>query len=187
MDPDLKSALRAKALTARAAVQDRDAAQAEMNAHLSALLATRPGAVVAGYWPMRGEADPRPALLAHGGPVCLPVVVAPATPLIFRRWHTGDALQPGSLGTHHPAESAPVMTPDVVIVPLAGFDHLGARLGYGGGFYDRTLAGLKAGGPVLAVGFAFDAQRIGPIPAEPTDMPLDRIITETGCRSFPLI
>ncbi|AXC50094.1 5-formyltetrahydrofolate cyclo-ligase [Paracoccus suum] len=184
MDPSLKSALRAQALAARAAVQNRDVAEAAMNAHLAALLARHPEVVVAGYVPMRGEADPRPALSGHSGPVCLPVVMAPAAPLAFRLWRGGDALEGGALGTTHPPESAPVVTPDIVVVPLAGFDGSGGRLGYGGGFYDRTLAQLRRAAPVLAVGFAFEAQRLPLIPVEDTDEPLDLIVTQSGCHSI---
>lgn len=184
MDPGLKQALRAQALAARAAIPAREARQAALTRHLAALLARHPGAIVAGYWPIRGEADPRPAMLAHDGPLCLPVVLAPATPLIFRRWREGDPLEGGGLGTWHPPDSAMSVTPDVVIVPLAGFDASGGRLGYGGGFYDRTLEVLRRAGRVLAAGLAFSAQEVGVIPAEVTDQPLDLVITEDGPRRF---
>ena len=111
-----KAALRAQALAARAAGGDG----AALDRHLSAVLASHAGAVLAGYWPMRGEADPRPALAAHDGPVVLPVVTGPARPLVFRLWQ-GGALEPGPFGTAHPPESAPVLTPSVLIVPLAGW------------------------------------------------------------------
>lgn len=182
MDTGLKQVLRARALAARAAIPDREARQAALTRHLAALLARHPGATVAGYWPIRDEADPRPAMLTHPGPQCLPVVLAPATPLLFRRWRPGDPLEGGGLGTWHPPDSAEAVTPDVVIVPLAGFDAAGGRLGYGGGFYDRTLELLRGRGPVLAAGFAFGAQEVGVIPAEVTDQPLDLIITEDGPR-----
>ena len=139
---------------------------------------------MAGYWPIRDEADPRPAMLAHGGGLCLPVVVGPATPLVFRRWSHGDALEAGSLKTWHPDPAAEVVIPDLVIVPLAGFDDAGGRLGYGGGFYDRTLEVLRRRGPVIAAGLAFDAQRVGLIPVEVTDQPLDLIVTEHGLHRF---
>ena len=180
MGADLKRQLRAAALAARAAVADRAAAEAAMARHLAALLADRPGAAVAAYWPIRGEADPWPGLARHDGPTGLPVVLAPATPLVFRRWRPGEVLEKGSLGTAHPAESAPVLIPDLVLVPLAGFDSAGNRLGYGGGFYDRTLQALRAARPVTAVGFAFAAQALPTIPAEATDQPLDLILTEAG-------
>lgn len=182
MGVDVKSELRAQALAARAAVPDREARQAVLTRQLASFLAGHAGATVAGYWPMRGEADPRPAMLGHDGPLCLPVVLAPATPLIFRRWREGDPLEGGGLGTWHPPDSAEALRPDVVIVPLAGFDAAGGRLGYGGGFYDRTLEVLRGSGSVVAAGLAFDAQEVGLIPVEVTDQPLDLIVTESGLR-----
>lgn len=173
-----KATLRAQALTARAAGGDRDA----LDRHLIAALAPHAGAVLAGYWPMRDEADPRAAMAAHDGPVALPVVTGPARPLTFRLWQ-GGALERGPFGTSHPPESAPEVRPDVLIVPLAGFDDRGNRLGYGGGFYDRTLELLRKSGPVLAVGLAFEVQRLPAIPTEPTDQPLDLIVTEGGART----
>ena len=170
-----KAALRARALAARAAGGDAQA----LTGHLIAALAPHAGAVLAGYWPMRDEADPRAAMAAHDGPVVLPVVMGKARPLVFRRWQ-GDALVPGAFGTAHPPESAPVLAPQVLIVPLAGFDMRGNRLGYGGGFYDRTLELLRKSGPVTAIGLAFACQQLDLIPAEPTDQPLDLIVTDHG-------
>ena len=169
----LKARLRAQALAGRAAGGDAKA----LTARLAAVLADHPGRVVAGYWPIRDEADPRPALARHRGPVVLPVVPGRAQPLIFRLWQ-GEALQPGSFGTAHPGPDCPVLRPDLVIVPLAGFDRAGHRVGYGGGFYDRTLALLRAEGPVLAVGLAYGVQELPAIPAEPFDAPLDLIVTD---------
>ncbi len=172
MDADLKSELRLRALAARAQGGD----DAALTRNLREVLEPHAGKVLAGYWPMRGEADPRPAMDAHAGPVCLPVVTGPARPLVFRR-HDGR-LEGGTFGTSHPPEDAPVLVPQVLIVPLAGFDLVGNRLGYGGGFYDRTLEVLRRDGEVLAVGFAYDTQEVPPIPAEPTDQPLDLVVTD---------
>lgn len=172
MDPDLKAALRRQALAARR--QGGDAA--ELSRHLAEVLAPYGAAVLAGYWPMRDEADPRPAMDAHPGPVCLPVVLGPARPLVFRRYD--GRLEPGGFGTSHPPADCPELTPEVLIVPLAGFDRAGNRLGYGGGFYDRSLQALRAKGPVLAVGFAYAVQEIRVIPVEPTDEKLDLIVTD---------
>ena len=172
MDPDLKSALRKQALAARAAGGNADL----MTRRLIAALAPHRGKVLAGYWPMRDEADPRPAMAAHDGPVCLPVVLGPARPLVFRR-HDGR-LEPGGFGTSHPPADSPELRPEVLIVPLAGFDRAGNRLGYGGGFYDRTLAMLRAAGAVTAIGFAYNVQEIREIPAEVTDVALDLIVTD---------
>ena len=174
MDIDLKSALRKQALAARAAGGD----DAAVTARLIAVLAPHAGKVLAGYWPMRDEADPRPAMAAHDGPVCLPVVTGPARPLLFRA-HDGR-LEPGGFGTSHPPADSPELVPQVLIVPLAGFDRQGNRLGYGGGFYDRTLQKLRAAGPAIAIGLAYAVQEIRAIPAEPTDQPLDMIVTDQG-------
>ncbi|MBT0778572.1 5-formyltetrahydrofolate cyclo-ligase [Paracoccus versutus] len=173
-DPALKHALRQAALAARAGGGD----DAALTRHLVAALAPHRGKVLAGYWPMRGEADPRPAMAAHDGPVCLPAVIGPARPLEFRAH--GDRLEPGRFGTLHPPADSPLLRPDVLIVPLAGFDRAGHRLGYGGGFYDRTLARLRAEGAVVAIGLAYAAQEIRAIPAEATDQPLDLIVTDRG-------
>lgn len=170
-----KADLRARALAARAAGGDA----AALDRELIAALAPFAGAVLAGYWPIRDEADPRPAMAAHRGPLVLPVVTGRGLPLVFRRWQ-GGALEPGAFGTAHPSESAEVLVPNVLIVPLAGFDRRGNRLGYGGGFYDRTLESLRKSGPVTALGLAFDCQRLDHIPAEPLDQPLDMIVTESG-------
>ncbi|MPQ92336.1 5-formyltetrahydrofolate cyclo-ligase [Thioclava sp. JE_KL1] len=146
---------------------------------LTAALEPFAGKVLAGYWPIRTEPDPRPAMVAHGGPLCLPVVVAEAQPLVFHRWTPETEMIAGAFGAHIPAEGEEV-TPEVLIVPLLAFDAKGYRLGYGGGFYDRTLEGLRARGPVTAIGFAFAAQEVPEVPTEPTDQPLDMIVTEAG-------
>lgn len=170
-----KARLRAQALVARAAGGDGQA----LSRNLIATLAPHAGTVLAGYWPMRDEADPRAAMAAHDGPLVLPVVTGKARPLVFRRWRD-EALVPGPFGTAHPADSAEVLTPRVLIVPLAGFDRQGNRLGYGGGFYDRTLELLRESGPVTAIGLAYACQLLDLIPAEPTDQPLDLIVTDDG-------
>ena len=168
----MKAELRRAALKARG--QGGDALALTRN--LIAALAPHAGKVLAGYWPMRDEADPRPAMAAHDGPVCLPVVLGPARPLVFRRFD--GRLEPGGFGTSHPPADSPELRPEVLIVPLVGFDRAGNRLGYGGGFYDRTLAQLRALGPVTAMGFAYSVQEIDKIPVEPTDAPLDLIVTD---------
>lgn len=172
--PD-KSALRARALAARAQGGDGDA----LTRHLIDALAPHRGAVLSGYWPMRDEPDPRPAMAAHDGPVCLPVVPGKAVPLVFRQWD-GEPLVPGPFGTSHPGDSQPVLRPAVLIVPLAGFDRRGNRIGYGGGYYDRTLQLLRKSGGATAIGLAFAVQELPDIPAEPFDQPLDLIVTDRG-------
>lgn len=177
----LKARLRAEALSARL-TGGGDAAA--ITRHLGAAITPHRGRMLAGYWPMRGEADPRPAMAAHEGALCLPVVTARAVPLVFRLWQ-GGPLQPGPFGTSHPAESAPLVTPQVLIVPLAAFDRAGNRLGYGGGYYDRTLQLLRSAGQVTAIGLAFATQELPAIPAEPFDQQLDMIVTDRDIIHVP--
>ncbi len=156
-----------------------DAATALFMSHIE----ISPHAVVAGYWPMGDEFDVRPlmhTLHARGHGCCLPVVTGQGAPLTFREWSPGATLSPAAFGTSVPGGDAPEVTPGVLLVPLLAFDGRGCRLGYGGGFYDRTLARLRAaGGPVLAVGIGFEAQRVEAVPAEATDERLDWLLSET--------
>lgn len=168
-----KAALRETALKARALGGDAAALQAR----LAQILRPHSGKLLAGYWPMRGEPDPRPALAAHQGPVCLPVVHGKAVPLKFRAWDHGDVI-PGVYGTHHPPDSAVEVEPDVLIVPLVGFDSRLNRLGYGGGYYDRTLELLRSRRPTLAIGIAWAAQELPRVPTDAFDQRLDFIVTE---------
>lgn len=138
---------------------------------------------MAGYMAMRTEIDPLPAMAAHAGPVGVPVILGAGQALKFREWTPGCALVPGEFGAAIPAEGAWV-EPEVVIVPMVAFDARGYRLGYGGGFYDRTLEALRARRPTLAVGFAFAAQEMDEVPIEPTDQRLDAVVTENGLRLF---
>ena len=176
-----KDRLRAEGLAARAALTDAPARSAAACAHLlDWLSAHAPRAVLAGYVPIRAEADPRPALAGHRGPTCLPVVAGPGRALDFRLWRPGEALEPGAFGTKQPGVGAKLVQPQVVIVPLAAFDRRGGRVGYGGGYYDRSLEKLRAAGPVLAVGLGFAAQRVESVPEAAHDQPLDLIATEDG-------
>jgi len=142
-----------------------------------------PGAAVAGYWPLRDEFDVRALLgeLHDEGLVCaLPVVSGPDRPLVFRRWRPGDAVTEGRFGIAEPADDRPEVRPLALLVPLLGVDGAGRRLGYGKGYYDRTLADLRAAGPVVAIGVCFEAQRVREVPAESHDQRLDWVLTETG-------
>lgn len=180
MSAEAKAWLRRVAL-ARRKQAHHPARSAAACRHLLAHLAPECGRPAAGYMPIRSEADPLAAMaeLARHGPVGLPVIEGPGRPLVFHRWQPGCALIPGPFGTSVPAD-APPMAPEVVIVPLVAFDRAGNRLGYGGGYYDRTLAGLRARGPVRAVGLAYAAQEMPHLPTEPTDQALDAIVTEAG-------
>ena len=176
-----KSAVRKAAFAARASAHA--AGQGLACAHLSRLLSAYRGKVVSGYMPMRSEIDPLPSMAAHDGPVCVPVITGRGHPLVFRRWTPEAEMVPGDFGALIPAKGD-WLVPQVLIVPLLAFDARGYRLGYGGGFYDRTLEGLRAAGPVVAIGFAYAEQELGQVPIEPTDQPLDWIVTETGARPF---
>lgn len=156
-------------------------AHAAAGGNLSAVLAGYRGVPLAGYMPMRGEADPIAAMseAAAHGPVGVPVIKAKATPLQFRTWSPDAKMVPGMFGAEIP-ETGDWITPQIVIVPLVGFDMDGGRLGYGGGFYDRTLEKLRAAGPVLAIGFALSVQEFDDLPQEETDQPLDMIVTDQG-------
>ncbi len=143
--------------------------------------------VVSAYLAMQDELDPAPLLRAldqRGIALALPVVVAKGTPLAFRRWHFGDALVSGSFGTRHPAPSAETVRPTIVLVPLLAFDREGYRLGYGGGYYDRTLTALRKDGPLMAAGLAYAFQEIAALPRTPYDARLDCVVTEQGVRRF---
>lgn len=148
---------------------------------LRALLADHPGAVVAGYMPIRTEIDPLPVMADHAGQgtVGVPVILGEGQPLEFHRWTPDCEMKDGPFGAWIPADPQPVV-PTFVIVPLVAFSQKGARLGYGGGFYDRTLEGLRARGHVTAVGFAYAVQEDPDLPTEAVDQPLDAIITENG-------
>jgi 5-formyltetrahydrofolate cyclo-ligase len=179
----------AKAEARRAAFARRKAAYAAGQGaaadHLAAALAPHAGKVLAGYMPMRTEIDPLAAMAAHKGPVGVPVILGPGRPLAFRRWTPQAVMIPGAFGALIPEagdDLDPAVLPEVLIVPLLAFDARGYRLGYGGGFYDRTLEALRAARPTLAIGFAFAAQECDAVPIEPTDQPLDLIVTEAGPR-----
>jgi 5-formyltetrahydrofolate cyclo-ligase len=173
-----KSAARSAAFARRAAAHRPGAAMA---GPLSAVLAGYRGVPLAGYMAMRSEIDPTPAMAeaAAHGPVGVPVIVAKGQPLRFRLWEPDCAMIAGDFGAQVPA-TGDWMIPQILIVPLVAFSRRGGRLGYGGGFYDRTLEQLRARGPVMAVGFAYGAQEDPDLPLEPTDQPLDLIVTDQG-------
>lgn len=178
---DIKSLAREAAFAARKVAFA--AGQGQAAEILADFLADQSGRVLSGYMPMRTEIDPLPAMAAHQGPVGVPVIIGKGQPLRFREWSPGARMVEGSFKALIPEEGAWV-EPEVLIVPLLSFDARGYRLGYGGGFYDRTLEGLRARGRVLAVGFAFAAQEVAEVPTEPTDQRLDAVVTENGVRLF---
>lgn len=180
-----KSGLRRQCLTLRDGL---DASYRQQAAEIIAerLLSVIPPAakIVAGYVPIRNEVDvvtAMEALASEGHKLCLPVVAQQNQPLQFRRWRIGDELEKGMHGTVMPPASAKIVIPDAVIVPLVAFDAACHRLGYGAGYYDRTLEELRKAKPhMYVVGMAYSMQQIEHIPAEENDQRLDAIVTEKG-------
>ena len=179
--PDFKAAARAAAFARRA--EAHAAGQGQAAEILADYLSPHRGKVLSGYMPMRTEIDPLPAMTAHQGPVGVPVILERAAPLRFREWWPGCRLVEGAFRAMIPEEGAWV-EPQVLIVPMLAWDRRGYRLGYGGGFYDRTLEGLRARGTVLAVGFAFSAQEMPEVPIDGFDQRLDAVVTERGVTVF---
>jgi 5-formyltetrahydrofolate cyclo-ligase len=181
---DPKAALRKIAYARRKTAHETRAATnatQAATAHLMHVLGDVAGKIIAGYMPIRTEIDPRPAMaaLCATARLCVPVIKGAGLPLVFREWHPDCALQDGPFGAQIPRQGAWVQ-PDILIVPLVGFDAECNRLGYGGGFYDRTLQQLRQTKPTRAYGFAYAAQALTTLPTDPTDQPLDAIITQTG-------
>ena len=168
--------------------------EAERRAAADGLLATwrreRPveaPAIVSGFWPIKDELDVRPLLvdlINRGCQVVLPVVQGKGQPLVFRAWRPGDALEAGVFNTLQPSTKRETLDPQVLIVPLLACDREGWRLGYGGGFYDRTLAGLRAGRRVTAIGVGFDAQLVDDVPHGAGDERLDWLLTDRRACAF---
>ncbi|QBF32898.1 5-formyltetrahydrofolate cyclo-ligase [Thalassococcus sp. S3] len=148
---------------------------------LSEVLAGYRGVPLSGYMPINSEIDPRPAMAeaAAHGPVGVPVIRGKGQPLVFSRWEPGCDMVEGPFKAMVPAREV-LFEPEILIVPLVAFDRQGGRLGYGGGFYDRTLEELRTRRGTLAIGFAFAAQEAEDLPKEPTDQMLDMIVTERG-------
>jgi 5-formyltetrahydrofolate cyclo-ligase len=181
----VKKATRAEAQARRATAFAADPnAGARLAANVMAnadALGLGAGVAVSVYWPMQQEMDVRPlldALARRGCRVALPVVTGKGKPLVFRRWYPGLVLKSGSFGLSAPGPEEPEVTPRIVFAPLLAFDRKGQRIGWGAGFYDRTLAGLRAQGPTTAVGIAYAAQEVAEVPTGPFDQPLDWIATE---------
>ena len=148
-------------------------------AYLREALAGFKGKPLAGYMPIRTEIDPLPVMAEWAAPVGVPVIQGEGQALRFHRWIPGCEMVDGPFGAQVPAEAEAVV-PEVLIVPLVAFDGRGYRLGYGGGFYDRTLEGLRAARKTVAIGYAFSAQAMDEVPLEPTDQRLDAMVTEAG-------
>jgi 5-formyltetrahydrofolate cyclo-ligase len=182
-NPDSKAALRAQALARRGLVTAAEAkAFAGRLAEIGAgLVAEHQASVVSGFWPIKDEPSTLLLLetLSKSGIVtALPVTPARGLPLIFRAWQPGDPLAEAKMKIMEPLPEAQEVLPDLLFVPLAAFDRRGHRLGYGAGFYDRSLAKLRAIKSIKAVGVAFEVQELLDLPQEPHDEPLDYVLTE---------
>lgn len=185
-----KDALRSRARAVRAALPAAARVEAALGlaATFAATFTFAPGTVVSGYWPLGDELDPRPLLTAlrrAGCLIALPVTGEKRSPLTFRLWKDGARLVPGRFGALIPEDGgAGEVAPDVVLTPLLAFDRAGGRLGYGGGYYDRTIGALREAKPVQALGLAYAAQEMAAIPTGPYDRPLDAVATESDVVFF---
>ncbi len=183
-----KSRLRATALAARDALSGEHRAAAAQTIALRGLpFEIMPGAVVAGYSPIRSEIDPIPLmrkLAVPGVQLALPAIVAGDQPLKFRAWSPDERLQRGRLGILEPSADAKEVIPDILLVPLAAFDRAGHRIGYGAGHYDRTLEQLRKLKAITAVGVAVAVQEVEAVPALLHDAALDYVLTETQVLDF---
>jgi len=184
-----KRALRTEAIARRAVLSGQERHDAA-NGLVAMFHLERPFEVpcaVSGFWPMAEEIDIRPLMVdlhERGCRLALPVVVGKRQPLVFRAWQPGDALETGVFGTLHPAPSCEELEPDALIVPLLAVDDRGWRLGYGGGFYDRTLDRLRRKKKITAMGVAFDTQRVAQVPYGPDDQRLDWLLTDRRACAF---
>ena len=177
-----KTELRIAALARRdrVPVEHRDAAAQIIASHTLPVEFSQNG-IVSGYSPINSEIDPLPlltVLAARGLRLALPVVTGGEAPLMFREWTIDALLKRGPLGIFQPTSEADEVEPDVVIVPLAAFDRVGHRIGYGAGYYDRTLAALRTHRRIAVIGLAHSVQEVDRVPAEPHDVPLDCVLTE---------
>jgi 5-formyltetrahydrofolate cyclo-ligase len=183
-----KSDLRTAALAAREALSpEQRAAAAQALAARGLPLKITPGTIVSGYSPIRGELDPVPLmrqLAEQGAQLALPAVMARGKSLAFRAWSPSDRLMMGPLGIPEPSPASAELIPDIMLVPLAAFDRLGHRIGYGAGHYDFTLAHLRKVKPITAIGLAFAAQEIEAVPALSHDVALDYVLTEAEAFDF---
>jgi 5-formyltetrahydrofolate cyclo-ligase len=177
-----KKTIRRDAVARRDALPAAErAAAAETIARRMFPLAIAPGVIVSGFSPLKSEINPVPLLrrLSDGGAgLALPVVAGKGKPLIMRAWAFGEPVDSGVWGIREPKPEAPEVAPDILLVPLLAFDRSGNRVGYGAGYYDMTIAKLRALKSVTAVGIAFAAQEIASVPVTPRDARLDLVLTE---------
>jgi 5-formyltetrahydrofolate cyclo-ligase len=179
---DLKKTIRRDAVARRDGLPAVDRAKAaETIAARPFPIAIKPGMVVSGFSTLKSEINPVPLmrqLADQGAQLALPVVAGKGRPLIMRAWSFGEPLDSGVWGIREPKADAPEVAPDILIVPLLAFDRTGNRIGYGAGYYDFTIAKLRAMKPTVAIGIAFAAQEIAEVPVTPRDARLDLVLTE---------
>jgi 5-formyltetrahydrofolate cyclo-ligase len=178
----------------REALARRDALPAAERAAAAAAVAARPlpvpvrpSAIVSGFSPLKSEINPVPlmrAFAAAGAQLALPVVAGKGRPLTMRAWSFGEPLGSGVWGIREPTPEAPEVFPDILIVPLLGFDRTGQRIGYGAGYYDMTIGRLRTMKTITAVGIAYAAQEIARVPFTPRDAVLDLVLTERETIDF---
>jgi 5-formyltetrahydrofolate cyclo-ligase len=172
----------------REALARRDAMLPEVRQRAAEAIAARafplaiaPGVVVSGFMPLAGEINPLPLmqkLAGQGARLALPAIAGRGRALTMRAWEFGAPLERGQWGIREPTPDAPEVEPDILLVPLLAFDRAGHRIGYGAGYYDLTIAALRARKPVIAVGLAFAVQEVAAVPATPRDSRLDLVLTE---------
>lgn len=180
-----KKKLRKEMRSVRAAALSRLGNEAELRLASMGLsfVGVYPPAWVSGFLPIHEELNPTPLLMRlfqEGYGLCLPVMESKNQPLRFRSWKPGDLLQEVVWGIREPLPNAPTVEPDIVLGPLLAFDRAGHRLGYGGGFYDRTLRRLRSIKPVVAVGLGLDEQRVDWVPHAHHDEILNWVLTPSG-------
>ena len=188
------AAISSKADLRATALAKRDALTGEQRSAAALAVAERglpfemaPGTVVSGYSPIRNEIDPTPLMLklaVQGARLALPTVTARGQSLIFRAWSPNARMVLGSLGIPEPSPAAAEVVPDLMLVPLAAFDRLGHRIGYGAGHYDHTFAHLRKSKAVTGIGLGFAVQEIEAVPALAHDVALDYVLTEAQMFDF---
>ncbi len=185
-----KAALRQQAERRRAGLAaSAPDAGASLWRHLAGCVPAPGGRIVSAYMPIGSEIDVLPTMYAlhEAGAICaMPVVTPRGQPLVFRRWSPGARMITRAWGLSEPTDDAEVLEPDIMLIPMLAFDDAGYRLGYGGGYYDRTLAAARPTRNVAAIGVAYAGQRMPHVPREATDQPCDRIVTERGTAVAPV-
>jgi len=181
---DKKRELREAAIARRDLMPPDDRVRAARKIAASAFpLAVPEGAIVSGFSPIKTEFNPLPlmrVLAKAGARFALPKVMGRGKPLSLRSWNFGEPLIAGVWGIREPGPEAPEVAPDILLVPFAAFDRAGYRIGYGAGYYDMTLAGLRAKKKIVAIGVGFALQEVEKVPVEAHDQRLDYILTEAG-------